>query len=119
MAPQAFGRYPAIWIASSAVIKMDSADDDTKLDRMFQNRFPFRLKTQMPTPKELSRWLAMICQRFELTVEEPVPQNLQRIAERSNCFPGLALQVLNRAALTRERIVTKELIESFLFSFDE
>lgn len=109
----------AIWIGSSANIEKNSMDDTSKLDPMFQNRFSFRLKTQLPTIKELVAWLAKRCSEAELQVDEPVREILTIVAKRSQCVPGLALQVLNRAVKSRNRLLTKKIAEEFVFSFDE
>ena len=108
-----------IWFASSAYIEKDSPNDQRKLDRMFQNRFSFRMDLQKPTVEALSRWLAFRCRESQLKVEEPCKENLQRIARNSNCVPGLALQVLNFANKSRKREVTRQLVENFRFSFDD
>jgi len=108
----------AIWLATSAYVKKDKIDDSSKLDPMFQNRFSFRLTTSPPSVKKLAQWLAQRCIEANLKVDEPTKDILTIVAERSKCIPGLALQVLNRAVKSRDRMLTKKLAEEFCFSLD-
>ncbi len=109
----------AIWLASSAYVKKDHVDDSSKLDPMFQNRFSFRLITSPPNVAKLTQWLGKRCIEANIGVEEPTKETLTIVARRSNCIPGLALQVLNRAVKSRGRTLTKQLAEEFCFSLDD
>lgn len=109
--------FPAIWIASSANIKNRDAEDQ-KLDKMFQNRFSFRIATQLPSLGELVLWLAMRCQEWGILVEFPAT-TLPRLAERCHQIPGMALQVLNKAHKRRRKILTRGMVEEHTFDVDE
>ncbi len=115
----------AIWIASSAYVRKDErgdvVDDSRKtssLEKMFQNRFTFRLETQKPTVDELTLWLAERCEEWGIRVEN-AEQTLERLAERSCCLPGMALQILNKAHKRRSKLVTRQLVEEHVFDLDE
>lgn len=110
--------YHAIWLASSAAITKTDGDDDQKLDKMFQNRFSYRIKTQRPTPQQMFSWLVARCRQFEITVED-VRTTLPRLIDRSNQSPGLALQVLNKAHKTRQRRLSKRMVEEHVFDLDD
>ena len=109
--------FPAIWIASSANIKNRDAEDQ-KLDKMFQNRFSFRITTELPSLDELVLWLAMRCHEWGLQVDFP-EATLPRLAERCHQIPGMALQVLNKAHKRRNKLLTAAMVEEHTFDFDE
>lgn len=115
---KALEEFPAIWIASSACVKKEDTEGPHKLEKMFQNRFTFRLNTQKPTIEELACWLAARCRECGIQCEEPKP-TLTRLAERCNQIPGMALQVLNKAHKTRSKILTAALVERHIFDFDD
>lgn len=108
----------AIWIASSANLRKGESATSVQLDTAFCNRFPFKITTQIPTKNELANWLLERCQQWGLTCDEP-KELLMRLAERSNCIPGLALQVLNRIYKSRAKQITRAMVESHQFEFDE
>lgn len=115
----------AIWIASSAYVKKedrDESNEDTRkqksLEIMFQNRFTFRLETQKPTVDEMVFWLAERCEEWEIRVEAP-ESTLQRLAERSRYLPGMALQVVNKAHKRRSKLLTRQIVDEHVFSFDD
>jgi hypothetical protein len=109
--------YPAIWMASSAVLKKENINDTHKLEKMFQNRFDYRLETELPERKEMLKWLIDRCKLLGLQAETP-EATLQRLMERSNRVPGMALQVLNKAHKTRNKILTQKMVENHVFDFD-
>lgn len=111
-------KYPVIWLASSAVIEKEHQDDKKKVDKMFQNRFSFRIKTQRPDSKKLLSWLIARCQQFEIKVEK-AEKTLPRLVERSNRSPGMALQVLNKAHKKRKPLLTMKMVEEHIFDFDD
>ena len=110
--------YPAIWMASSAIVEKEGDDDDQKIDKMFQNRFSYRIKTQRPNTKEMLGWLVARCKQFGITTEDN-GETLMRLVERSNHSPGMALQVLNKAHKKRKPILTMKMVEEHIFDFDE
>jgi len=110
--------FPAIWIASSAIVKKDSDANGTRLDKMFQNRFTYRIETQKPTVEELTLSLAERCEEWSIRCDDPEP-TLTRLAERSSQIPGLALQVLNKAHKRRSKLLTREMVERHVFDFDD
>ena len=109
--------FPAIWIASSAYVKR-AGDDDQTLEKMFQNRFTFRIATQLPGLDQLVIWLAERCNEWEIKVETP-EVTLSRLAERCHQNPGMALQVLNKAHKRRSKTLTSAMVEEHTFDFDE
>lgn len=109
--------FPAIWIASSANVRRDGEGGQT-LDKMFQNRFSFRITTELPTLDELVIWLAERCDEWNIRVETP-ERTLPRLAERCHGVPGMALQVLNKAHKRRSKTLTFEMVEEHTFDFDE
>lgn len=110
--------YPAIWIASSANVKKDDVDDTSKLDKMFQNRFSFRINTQKPAVDELAVWLARRCVELGITCDD-ARETLSHLAQRSNRNTGMALQVLNRAHKTRSKFLTKQMVDNHIFDFND
>lgn len=115
----------AIWIASSAYVKQDDHDDghrdgpkSSTLEKMFQNRFTFRVVTQKPSVDELTVWLAERCEEWGIQVEA-AESTLQRLAERSSCLPGMALQVVNKAHKKRSKLLTRALVEGHIFDLDD
>lgn len=110
--------FPAIWIAMSANVKKEDDNDLKKLEKMFQNRFTYRINTQKPTMPEMMVWLAERCQEFGIKCEVP-KLTLKSLVERSNQLPGMALQVLNKAQKKRSKTLTTELVESHVFDLDE
>lgn len=107
----------AIWIASSANLQRDPGDKPSALDKMFCNRFSFRINTEKPSIEELMIWLADRCEEFGLAVEAP-EETLRELSLRSMRVPGLALHVLNRAHKSRSRELTRQLLEEHDFSFE-
>jgi len=93
-----------LWIASSAVT--------TGLEQMFINRFATRLRTALPSRDELAVFLGLRCNAWSIDWE---PDSILRLAERANQVPGLALQVLARAAAQRARTITMEMVEGHDF----
>jgi hypothetical protein len=110
--------YPAIWIASSANVRKDDVDDTSKLDKMFQNRFSFRINIQKPSADELTAWLAKRCAELGIQCEK-ARETLRHLAQRSNRNTGMALQVLNRAHKKRSKILTVEMVDDHVFDFND
>ena len=117
--------HEAIWIASSAYVKKYERDDGNGdgrkqicLEKMFQNRFTFRLETQKPSVQELALWLAERCEEWGIQVEDPA-LTLSRLAERSSCLPGMALQVVNKAHKKRSKLLTRAMVDEHVFDFDD
>lgn len=111
--------YPAIWLASSAVVEKEREDDDSKIDKMFQNRFSHKLRTERPNEDEMLSWLVDRCEQFKIKVEDNSTVPLNRLIDRSNRSPGMALQVLNRAHKKRSPLLTLKLVEEHIFDFDD
>lgn len=109
--------FPAIWIASSANVKKDHVADKSKLDDMLQNRFSFLISTEKPSVPELSRWLAQRCNDFGICCEAS-HETLTRLAQRSNRVPGMALHVLNQAHKRRSKLLTRQMVDEHVFSFN-
>lgn len=109
---------PAIWIASSAYVKKEKVNDTTKLDKMFQNRFTYRLRTEKPSVEELAIWLAERCEEWGIECECP-QKTLTALAQRSCQNPGLALQVLNRAHKSRNHLLSMKLLDQHIFDLDD
>ena len=107
----------AIWIASSAYVKKEE-ENKKKLEKMFQNRFTYRIDTQKPTVEELAVWLAERCAEWDIKCEDPEP-TLTRLAQRSNQIPGMALQVLNKAHKRRSMLLTREMVDRHVFDLDD
>ena len=99
-------RMQAIVLASSAV--------RGTLDEMLMNRFDERIEVELPTVYELAVFLAERCEEWGIRVDEP-EGTLSRAAQRSNQVPGMALQVLRRAHRSREKLLTKKMVEEFRF----
>lgn len=117
--------YEAIWIASSAYVKKQDRENSNEdgrrqnsLEIMFQNRFTFRLETQKPTVDEMVFWLAERCEEWGISVEA-LESTLGRLAERSRCVPGMALQVVNKAHKRRSKLLTRQLVDEHVFNFDD
>jgi hypothetical protein len=89
-----------------------------KLDKMFHNRFTFRIDTQKATVQEFAVWLAERCDQWGIQCDDP-KATLFRLAERSNQIPGMALQVLNKAHKRRSKLLTQELVDSHIFDLDD
>lgn len=109
--------FPAIWLASSAYVKRHAGDGHS-LEKMFQNRFTFRLSTEKPSRSELILWLAERCHEWNIPVETP-EKTLERLAERCRHVPGMALQILNKAHKKRSRLLTSAMVEEHVFDFDD
>lgn len=110
--------FPAIWIAMSANVKKEDDNDLKKLEKMFQNRFTYRITTEKPSVPEMAIWLAERCEDFGIQCESP-RQTLTLLAERCDQLPGMALQVLNKAHKKRSKTLTTEMVESHVFDLDE
>ena len=112
--------FPAIWIASSALVKQDKNSNNSPLEKMFQNRFSYRLQTEKPTVPEMTKWLAVRCKQFGIRLEPGAAQStLQLLTERSNRSPGMALHVLNKANNKRIKLLTRELVQQHVFDLDD
>jgi hypothetical protein len=109
--------FPAICIASSAYVKRDN-DDKQSLDKMFQNRFTFRITTELPDFDQLVVWLAERCPEWGIRVEIP-EVTLLRMAERCHQVPEMVLHVLNKAHKRRSKFLTQAMVEEHTFDFDE
>ncbi|WP_254511399.1 hypothetical protein [Anatilimnocola floriformis] len=116
--------FPAIWIASSAYVKRDDRDGESNnheaasLEKMFQNRFSFRITTTKPDLGELIVWLAERCHEWGIQVETP-KKTLERLAERSHQVVGMALQVINKAHKKRSKLLTLAMVEEHTFDLDD
>lgn len=118
-------KHQVVWIASSAYVRKDDNEDGHEgrqkhyeLEKMFQNRFTFRIATQKPTVEEMAVWLAERCQEWGIRVEDPEP-TLIRLSERSRQLPGMALQVVNKAHKRRSKLLTRQMVEEHVFDFDD
>jgi hypothetical protein len=100
----------AIWLASSAV--------RGELDQMFMNRFDERIEVGLPTFHDLAVYLAERCEEWGIRVDDP-EGTLSRAAQRSNQVPGMALQLLRRAHRSREKLLTRRMVEDFRFVAEE
>lgn len=113
---------PAIWIASSAYVKKEEEKEEnhgsSRLEKMFQNRFTFRIDTEKPKVDELTVWLGERCEEWKIRCEDSEP-TLTRLAERCNQIPGMALQVLNKAHKKRSKLLTMLMVERHVFDFDD
>lgn len=109
--------FPAIWIASSANIGVDPGTN-AGLEKMFQNRFTYRLSTEKPTSDEMVIWLAERCAEFGIQIDDPL-STLMQLARRSHQNPGMAIQVLNKAHKSRTRLLSRTLVDKHVFDFDE
>ncbi len=109
--------YKVIWFASSAMVKESSHDSAQKLDKMFQNRF-LRVQTEKPDETEMTHWLARRCHQHELNCDD-AENVLRLLSRRSNLIPGMALQVLDRACISTNRELTREMVERFPFDLDD
>jgi hypothetical protein len=108
----------AIWIASSAYVKKGGDADGKRLEKMFQNRFTYRIDTQKPTVQELAVWLAERCEEWGIHCDDPKAA-LTRLAQRSNQIPGMALQVLNKAHKRRSKLLTSQMVDQHIFDLDD
>jgi len=97
-----------VWLASSVSVK--------DLDRMFLNRFPVKLRTQLPTLEELSDWLVARCQQWEIEWDDA--ETLIRLVERANYSPGKTLHVLAAVSSKASRLLTRGVVESHIFDDD-
>lgn len=111
--------HKAIWLATSAYVKEEDLSSRTKLlDKMFKNRFTYRLQTERPTVEELTDWLFDRCEEFGILCDDPHP-TLTLLAEKCNQITGLALQVLSRAFKKRDVTLTRKMVIDHVFNFDE
>ena len=97
------------WIASSTTMG--------DLVPEFLNRFPDKIKTELPTRDELVEWLADRCESWNIEWDDAA--TLVLLAQRANRIPGLALQVLVQADMRTPRCVTRKLVEEHVFYFEE
>jgi hypothetical protein len=98
--------YNASWIASSARVD--------ELDAMFLNRFYERIETERASIPELGLFLARKCAEWGIRSQAP-QADLERLAERCQRIPGLALQVLQRARARHDGTLTRDMIEEHVF----
>jgi hypothetical protein len=97
------------WIASSTTMG--------ELVPEFLNRFPHKIKTELPTKDALVEWLADRCESWKIDWDDAA--TLLLLAQRANRIPGLALQVLEQADMGTPRCVTRKLVEEHVFYFGE
>jgi hypothetical protein len=117
-------KHQVIWMASSAYVRRDDNEDahegrpkQAELEKMFQNRFTYRITTQPATIAEMAVWLAERCAEWCIRVTDPEP-TLTRLAERSRRLPGMALQVVNKAHKRRSKTLTRQMVEDHTFDVD-
>jgi hypothetical protein len=110
--------YEAIWIATSAYADRHDGSSRRPLEKMLQNRFTYRIKTQKPNETDQIIWTANVCERIGISVEDP-RSTIALLTERCNCIPGMALQVLSKAYNTRDKTLTKKLLNQHVFDFDD
>ncbi len=109
--------FPAIWIATTAMIKRTGSQDYSKLDKMFQNRFSYRLNTKKPSLDQMMLWLIDRCEQFGIVVDQK--STLNELAVQSKYLPGMALHVLNKAHKSRKRTLTRALVDGHIYDIDE
>ena len=111
-------KYPAIWIASSSYADRTDGSNRRSLEKMFLNRFNYRLTTEKPGMPEMVEWLTQMCERLAITVEDP-RSTLTELTRRCDRVPGMALQLLVKARNTRDKLLTRKLMDEHVFDFDE
>jgi hypothetical protein len=107
----------AIWLASTAYLEKSEVRKVSTLEKMFQNRFTL-LRTETPSETELTRSLVQRCGSLAINCSDP-EQVMRRLTQRSNRIVGRAMQVLARAFNSRERELTIEMVEDYIFDVDE
>jgi len=88
-----------LWIVASA--------KPGGLETMFHNR-AIKLKTELPSPRELADWLAAKGEKRKIVYEDKA---ILRLVEKSNGVPGIALQALAMAELDPNGL-TLDLVEN-------
>lgn len=118
-------KHPVIWMASSAYVRSEDNEDGHEgrrrpddLERMFQNRFTYRISTEKPSVDEMAIWLAERCEEWGIHVED-AERTLTRLSERCRQLPGMALQVVNKAHKRRSRLLVRAMVEDHVFDFND
>lgn len=93
-----------MWIASS--IRPEG------LEKQFLGRFTI-IYTALPQEDTLALWLSSRCKDWGIARESE--ETFSRLAERANCVPGMALQVLARAYRKSPRFLALKLVEQHVF----
>jgi hypothetical protein len=88
-----------LWICSTAKAH--------ELDPMLVNRFVI-LRTQIPSLGAMREWIVNRCREWGIQWE---PEAALRLAEKSNCVPGTALQAITLASLDPTIGLTRTLVE--------
>jgi hypothetical protein len=102
-------RQDVIWIGSSVRLN--------ELDEMLLNRFRI-VNMQKPNVPALGRFLAEVCQEFGVKVESP-ESTLITLAEQSHQVTGTALQVLNCAYQLPEKLLTRAMVDHYVYRLDD
>jgi replication-associated recombination protein RarA len=66
--------YNAVWIATSAYVKVEDAPVRRQLNEMLLNRFPYRLTTSHPTADDLAIFAAERCVEFQIPSGRYTPE---------------------------------------------
>lgn len=98
-------RQDVIWIGSSVRLN--------ELDEMLLNRFRI-VDLQKPTAPKLGRFLAEVCHEFGVRVESP-DSTLIALAELSHQVTGTALQVLNSAYQSPSKLLTRAMVDRYVY----
>jgi hypothetical protein len=109
--------HSAIWLASTAQLKKSATRKLSTLEKMLQNRFTL-LRTEKPSEKELTMQLIERCDSLAINCSDP-ERVMQRLSQRSHRIVGRALPVLARALNSRERELTIDMVEDYIFDVDE
>ena len=86
------------------------------LSTAFLRRFPVKMRMSLPTKDELALWLTKRCRERGIKCESL--EVMRRLAERAQFRPGYGLQVVNFSESLNPKVITKEIVEDFLFDFD-
>lgn len=98
-------RQDVIWIGSSVRLN--------ELDEMLLNRFRI-VDLQKPSASKLGRFLAEVCHEFGVRVESP-DSTLIALAELSHQVTGTALQVLNYAYHSPTKLLTRAMVDCYIY----
>lgn len=102
-------RQDVIWIGSSVRLN--------ELDEMLLNRFRI-VDLQKPSASKLGRFLAEVCHEFGVKVESP-DTTLIALAELSHQVTGTALQVLNFAYQSPAKLLTRAMVDRYVYRVND
>lgn len=95
----------ATWIATSAKLE--------NIESMVLERFTVKLYTSLPALDQLVEFLAHRCWNWMILVDHP--STLIRLAERCQGIVAQAFGLLSRAAMKRNRRLTRQMVEDHRF----